>query len=151
LLNEERQIAKKGMPNMNETPSKRRELGGFLRDGGTFLRGWRILHISAVPELGCIFDVFMFLYPVIGTWRIYAFHTADYAIRPPNPASMVGGPLITLSADDPRVFDARLQEINDDGKVYDPPRRFQVLDLDQSWIIAERFEIEQLQQSRVQA
>lgn len=83
-------------------------------------------------------------------WRIFATGTADFALRPSNPLIIMGGPEIHLSTDDPRLSDPALQYIpGGDGEIYDPPRNYQLLALDQSWIIAERFEIEPLSQSTV--
>ena len=82
-----------------------------------------------------------------GFFRIYAIHEQDYAIRPEDPNILAGGPPIKFSTDDPRLSDPGLQYISGgDGEVYNPPRRFQLLELNQTWIIAERFEIEALSQ-----
>ena len=85
-------------------------------------------------------------HPMHGWFRIYAIQAADYAIRPTSPTTMMGGPVINFSTDDPRLADPGLQYIpGHDGDLYDPPRCFQLLELDQTWIIAVRFEIETLQ------
>ena len=112
----------------------RQELGEFLQQGG----GWRILKIMASPQLGNVFDVVIFQRQSQHVfWRIFAIGTVDFMIRPPNPATLEGGPAIELSPHGP------LQQIYDgDGEEVGLPRRFQTLKLDQSWIVAERFEIE---------
>ena len=122
--------------------SQRQELGEFLGHG----EPWRILKLSAVQQLGHIFDMVLFSNPSRADhFRIYAFGTADYSIRPPNPARIEGGPDIIFSTDDPRLAEPGLQQIpGGDGAAYDPPKRYQLLELDQSWIIAQRFEIEPL-------
>jgi hypothetical protein len=125
------------------TPTfQRQELGEFLGHG----EPWRILKHYAVQQSGHIFDMVLFTSPRrIGHFRIYAFGTADYSIRPPDPARIEGGPDIVFSTDDLRLAAPSLQQIpGGDGEAYDPPKRYQLLKLDQSWIIAERFEIESL-------
>ena len=62
-----------------------------------------------------------------------AFGKADFAVRPPNPATIEGGPEIRFSTDDPRLSDPGLQYVTGgDGDEYDPPRQNQLLELDQS-------------------
>ncbi|MFO1514019.1 MAG: hypothetical protein U1F83_14050 [Verrucomicrobiota bacterium] len=135
---------------MSGTKPQRQELSKFLAETSDwpeiYANLWRVLHIHAIPQIGSVFDVLMFKSGVRpGLWRIYAFNIADFAIRPPNPATIEGGPAIKFSTDDPRLNDRLLQCIpGGDGEVYDPPRRFQLLELDQTWVIAERFEIEPL-------
>ena len=126
---------------------ERQEAGEFLRQPGE----WRILNLQASEQLGHSFDVTMFNWESPQKfWRLYAFGTADFAIRPPNPATIEGGPAIRFSTDDPRLTNPALQNVpGGDGAVYHPPRRYQLLELDQSWIIAERFEFEALPQVTV--
>jgi hypothetical protein len=83
-------------------------------------------------------------------WKISAYGTADFAVRPKNPGIIEGGMPLRFSTDDPRLADPELQYVpGGDGEVYNPPRHYQLLELDQSWIIAERFEIEPLPQTSV--
>lgn len=77
--------------------------------------------------------------------RFSAHNAIDYAIRPKNPAIIEGGKLLKFSTDNPRLNDPMLQYIpGGDGKLFNPPRRYQLLELDQSWIIAQRFEVQEL-------
>ena len=132
---------------MSGAPIQRNELGKFLSETGS----WRILVIGASPRMGRVFDITMVNSNTRQCfWRIHAFGTADFALRPPNPATVMGGPEILWSKDDPRLAAPGLQYIpGGDGDTYNPPRQYQLLELDQSWIIAERFEIEPLPQTRV--
>ena len=129
---------------VSNTAIKRKELGKFLHETGS----WSILSIRAVPDMGRVFDLRLGhadLRQVF--WRLHAIGTADFAIRPRNRMAMMGGPYIRLTTDDPRLSDPGLQCVpGGDGEIYQPPRRFQLLELEQSWIIAERFEIEPLPQ-----
>jgi hypothetical protein len=79
--------------------------------------------------------------------RIAARDVIDYAIRPKNPGILMGGERLKFSTDDPRLDDPKLQFIPhlDNGERFDPPRRYQLLELDQTWIIARGFEVEELQ------
>jgi hypothetical protein len=131
-------------------PTKRQELGEFLKQTGT----WRILGIISSPDMGDIFDMVMVnsmsVSPRQKFWRIHAIQTADFTIRRFNPAIMAGGPEIRFSTDDPRLSDRGLQYVpGSDYEEYNPPRRYQLLELDRSWIIAVRFEIEPLPQTSV--
>lgn len=132
---------------MSDASIQRKELGNFLRETGD----WSILAIRASPQMGRVFDITLAnpdTRPCL--WRLFATGTADFAIRPKNPATILGGPYIRLSIDDPRLSDPRLQYIpGGDGETYNPLRRYQLLELDQSWIIAEHFEIEPLPQTTV--
>ena len=123
---------------------QRKELGEFLRETGS----WRIIEIRASEQMGRVFDVVLANRDTRQCfWRLFATGTADFAIRPSNPATIMGGPEIRFSTNDPRLSNPRLQCIpGGDGETYHPPRRYQLLELDQSWIIAERFEIEPLPQ-----
>jgi hypothetical protein len=96
--------------------------------------------------MGGIFDIIMFRAPKsIHASRIYAFETADYAFRPMNPNTILGGPEIKYSTTDPRLAEECLQFVpGGDGMTYNPRKKYQLLELDQSWIIAVRFEIEDL-------
>ena len=63
----------------------------------------------------------------------------DYSIRPMNPNIIEGGPLIEFHEDHP-LLTPSLQSIpGGDGEQFDPPVKFTILLLDQSYIIAERF------------
>jgi hypothetical protein len=113
--------------------------------------GWRILGVSrfvtpSAWDEDAVEIVMVNQHRDRGYFRIHAIQAADYAIRPMSPTIMMGGPLIKFSTEDPRLTDPGLQYIPGyDGDLYDPPRRFQLLELDQTWIIAVRFEIETLQ------
>jgi hypothetical protein len=126
---------------------QRQELGKFFRVTGN----WSVPGIHASVPIGCVFDLSLANPDTRQCfWRIFAIGTADYAIRPSNPALIMGGPYIRLSTDDPRLSDPGLQYIpGGDGETCKPLRRYQLLELDQSWIVAERFENEPLAQTTV--
>ena len=135
---------------MSEAKPQRVELSKFLADNAGGL-GWRIIDLLRFINGGssCTFDAIIvkFGHPQ-NAWRIHAINPADYAIRPKDPATIEGGPEIKVSTDDARLADPRLQlRPGGDGEIYDPPRVCQLLELDQSWVIAERFEIEPLTKS----
>ena len=132
---------------MSETAATREELSGFIGRSKYQppISGWRILGIFRFDPSPFCLDVRLSDYPNGGYFRIHAIGAADYAVRPMDPAIMGGGPVIKFSTDDPRLADPGLQYIpGGDGEVYNPPRRYQLLELDQTWIIAVRFEIETL-------
>jgi hypothetical protein len=132
---------------MNAPNSKRKEISQFLAENAS--RPFRHMGICSVQPMGEIFDVHLFKidqYLHINlSLRIIALNAIDYAIRPQDPNIIEGGRELKFSTDDPRLDDPRLQFVpGGDGERFNPPRRYQLLELDQSWIIAQRFEVEEL-------
>ncbi len=75
--------------------------------------------------------------------EIICAHAVDYSIRPMRPTIMEGGPAIEFHEEHPKL-NASLQYIpGGDGEEFNPPRKFTMLELDQSYVIAERFLIEE--------
>jgi hypothetical protein len=59
-----------------------------------------------------------------------------------NPAIMMGGPVIELHEKHLLLEQSHLQMIpGGDGEIYRPPVPLKLLGLDQSYVIAERFEL----------
>jgi len=131
---------------MNTPGSERKEISQLL--AGDALKLFIHLEIcSVVPNE--IFDINVFTFDrfvqIHLLLRIFALNAIDYAIRPKDPNIFMCGVQLKFSTDDPRLNDPRLQFIpGGDGKCFNPPRRYQLLELDQSWIIAQRFEAEEL-------
>ena len=136
---------------MNTPNSKRKEISQFLAENESGL----LVHLEIISVRPCeVFDIHVAkhenkdgrLSHTNLILRIFARDTIDFAIRPKDPNIIMGGAFLKFSTDDPRLNDPRLQYIPHlDGPVFDPPRRFQLLELDQSYIIARRFEVEELQ------
>ena len=79
-----------------------------------------------------------------GTFGITSFihcvNAVDYSIRPPNPATLMGGPLIEFHEQHPLLAEVSQTVPNSDGmETYDPPVKFGVLVMDQSYFIAGQF------------
>ena len=82
------------------------------------------------------------IFPYCGT--IHCTNAIDYSIRPPSPATIEGGPLVEYHDEHERLRPPSLQMIpGGDGQVFNPPRKFGLLIFDQSYVIAEKFEIEE--------
>jgi hypothetical protein len=74
--------------------------------------------------------------------EILCTNAVDYVIKPPNPAIIHGGPLIEYYEEHPRLNGPGMQCIpGGDGEQFNPPLKFKLLVLDQSQVIAEKFEI----------
>ena len=74
--------------------------------------------------------------------EIVCSNAVDYSIRPKNSATLEGGPGIEFYEQHALLQDKRLQLVpGGDGKVFDPPLTLKLLLLDESHVIAERFEI----------
>ncbi len=72
---------------------------------------------------------------------IICTNAVDYSIRPPNPATLEGGPLIEYREQHPLIETCGQFIPGGDGEEFDPPLKFGALLLDQSYVIAEKFEI----------
>lgn len=80
--------------------------------------------------------------PRTGLYEIVAYRAVDYSIRPMNPSIMSGGPPLAYHEEHPLLNTPGLQaEPGRDGECFDPPLKLAVLILDQSYIIAEEFQI----------
>ena len=90
----------------------------------------------------------LLIYSARGRYRIYCNGMVDYAIRPHDPRYLMGGPSLQWSADDPKLLSPCFQEEIAWALAFDeeapPPRRFQIITINQSYVIAESFEIEVL-------
>jgi hypothetical protein len=133
---------------MNTSNSNRKELSQFLAENASAY----LIHLEIISvQRNSIFDIHVVGHELKGDshmnllLRIFAHDAIDYAIRPKDPGFIMGGARLKFSTDDPRLKDPRLQCIpGGDGEVFDPPRRYQLLELDQTYIIACRFEVEEL-------
>ena len=73
--------------------------------------------------------------------EIICTNAVDYSIRPKHPLRIEGGPRMRFY-EQHELIDTSLQAVpGGDGEVFNPPIKFCVLFLDQSHVIAERFEI----------
>ena len=71
-------------------------------------------------------------------------NAVEYSIRPKNRNTIEGGPHIEYYEDHKLLQDPGLQMIpGGDGEVFNPPLKLALLMLDQSYVIAEKFEIEE--------
>ena len=68
----------------------------------------------------------------------------DYSIRPPRPGTIEGGPLIEYHERHPLIEACGQMIPGGDGEQFNPPLRLGALLLDQSYVIAEKFEIQNL-------
>ena len=135
-------------------------IGAVLKDLGKTIsanpRSWRIhriclvtpsyleLHLSLlVAGQGRVGDLVP--PPASGILRVKCTNAMDYSIRPTNPATIMGGPLIEFHEQHSLLNDPRLQCIpGGDGEVFNPPFKFSLLIIDQSHVIAEKFEYEEV-------
>jgi hypothetical protein len=74
--------------------------------------------------------------------QIDCISAVDYSVRPPNPAILMGGPLIEFHEQHPLLAEVSQTLPNSDGlQIYDPPIKFGVLQLDQTYVIAGQFAV----------
>lgn len=75
--------------------------------------------------------------------EIICTNAVDYVIRPRDPNCLEGGPLIELHEQHPWLDHPGLQGVpGGDGEMFDPPLKFRLLILEQTHVIAEKFEIQ---------
>jgi len=75
-------------------------------------------------------------------FEINCINAVDCSIRPKDPGIIVGGPLIEFYEDHQLLNDPQLQcRPGGDGEIFDPPLKLKLLKLDQSYVIAERFDL----------
>ena len=74
--------------------------------------------------------------------EIGCFKAIDYSIRPPNPAILMGGPLMEFHEEHPSLQAVSRSVPNTDGlETFDPSVKFGLLVIDQSYVIAQRFDL----------
>lgn len=74
--------------------------------------------------------------------EIICSNAVDYSIRPTDPNLIEGGPLMEFHEQHPLLDAGHLQMVpGGDGEVFNPPLKLKLLILDQSHIIAEKFEL----------
>jgi hypothetical protein len=72
--------------------------------------------------------------------NIECVNAVDFSIRPSNPALLMGGPLIEFHEQHPLLEKVSQCVPNTDGmEIYDPPVKFGVLIMDQTYVIAGQF------------
>ncbi len=82
--------------------------------------------------------------PVFHELKITCSNAVEYYIRPKDPNTIEGGPCIHFYEQHQLLDDKRLQGVpGGDGEVFKPPLKLQLLILDQTYVIAERFEVEE--------
>jgi hypothetical protein len=71
-------------------------------------------------------------------------NAVEYSIRPANPATLEGGPKIEYYETHKFLENGGLQMVpGGDGEIFNPPLKLSLLILDQSYVIAERFVMEE--------
>jgi hypothetical protein len=111
-------------------------------------RHWHVLNINSA-SMGylnlrlhlVIFHAMKMPYPK--SVILHCINAVEYSIKPKDPATMEGGPPIQYHEQHLLLDQPGLQcEPGGDGEVFNPPLKLSLLILDQSHIIAEKFEIE---------
>jgi hypothetical protein len=74
--------------------------------------------------------------------KINCINALDYAIRPKPPEILEGGKCVEYYEEHPRLLTVSQCVPHSDGmKYFNPPIRFKLLVLENTWVIAERFEL----------
>jgi hypothetical protein len=130
----------------------RYDLGALLKENPSTYRVW-LLRSATISNLGLSLraDVlYSFARETKGlqSVNIDCIHAVDYSIRPRDPRIIDGLPFIKYNEAHARLH-ADLQTVphTDCENVFTPPIRFTLLSIDQSYVIAERFEMTVLYES----
>jgi hypothetical protein len=77
--------------------------------------------------------------------HIICANAVAYSIQPTNPNTLMGGPLIEYHTEHELLNNGNLQMIpGTDGEVFKPPLKFALLIMDQSYVIAETFVVQNI-------
>lgn len=108
------------------------------------LTGWRILqiHRADMGYLSLHLTARITLHPLRLVVAINCVTPVDYAIRPKDPAIVDGGMCIEYHEEHEKLRSLCRSVPHSDGlETFDPAIKFALLKMDQSYIIAERFEL----------
>ncbi len=124
------------------TPQEiRYDLGAMLKANPQLCRVWPITRVQ-VAYLGLdLLTRVAFNFASFGIdISIICVNAVDYSIRPPDPAIIMGGPFMEFHEHHPLLENISQDVPNSDGlEFYDPPVKFGLLNIDQSYIIAGQF------------
>ncbi len=74
--------------------------------------------------------------------KIKCINAVDYSLRPKDPAILEGGMFMEYFEEHPLLTeDLQYKPHNDYGEKFNPPIKFTLLKLDDTYIIAERFDM----------
>ncbi len=120
------------------------DLGAMLKDNPHFYRISQI-YMAEMSYLGLRIHATVALqtFPrLIQRIAILCVNAVDFAIRPANPAILMGGPLLEFYEEHEMLQSVSQTVPNTDGlKTWNPPIKFTLLQIDQSYAIAQRFEL----------
>jgi hypothetical protein len=132
-----------GAQSANTGTSVSYDLGAMLKDNPDFYRILQ-LHTANLSWLGLVLHATVSLrtFPLRHSIAVSCVEAVDFAIRPPNPALLMGGPLLEFYEEHEMLQKVSQTVPNTDGlKMWDPPIRFGLLKIDQTYVIAQRFEL----------
>ncbi len=126
-------------PQPATTPPIRYDLGAMVKENPWLCRVLKIVQVN--PEyLGLKLDALAAFDSSALFVQIECVNAVDYSIRPKDPAILGGGRLMEFH-EQHRLLEKISQDVpNSDGlETYDPPVKFGVLVMDQSYVIAGQF------------
>jgi hypothetical protein len=127
----------------NTGPSASYDLGAMLKDNPHFYRISEI-YKAKLSYLGLRLHATVTLrtFPLLHHVEILCVNAVDFAVRPANPAILMGGPLLEFYEEHEMLESVSQTVPNTDGmETWNPPIKFTLLQIDQSYAIAQRFEL----------
>ena len=117
------------------------DLGAMLKDNPRLYRISQIYQ-AETSYLGLRLHATVALETISQRIAILCVNAVDFAIRPANPALLMGGPLLEFYEDHEMLQSVSRTIPNTDGlKTWDPSIKFALLKIDQSYAIAQCFEL----------
>jgi hypothetical protein len=133
-------------PNFEPNPMVCHDFGKLLQDNPEL---FRINCINSVTNpYFLVLELMVVLSSHDPAWRhvrsakINCIHAVDYAVRPKPPEIIEGGKFVEYYEEHPRLKTVSQCVPHSDGmKYFKPPVKFKLLVLENTWVIAARFEL----------
>lgn len=125
-------------------PTVRYDFGALLKENPHLYRITKLcvaqmgyLQLVLQARVACCFEGAFYQFVAVD-----CINAVDYSIRPANPAILEGGPCIKYFEEHERLQTVSRAVPHTDGmEVFNPSVKFSLLSIDQSYIIAQRFEM----------
>jgi hypothetical protein len=124
-----------------KTPQVKYDFGAMLKARPQLCRISH-LHSASMGWLGLSLQAQVVMDRVAITLLLDCINVVDYSLRPANPATLEGGPLIEYEEKHELLNSvSRCVPKTDGEEIWDPSVKFAMLTIDQSYVIAQRFEV----------
>ena len=125
-------------PQPDAPPPVRYDLGAMLKENPYlyFVHG---IHDARMSRLSFRLRARVSFRSIPQSVNIEGINAVDYSIRPPDPAILEGGPPMEYFEEHPRLTEDLQQIPHTDIEYFNPPIKFNLLLISQSYFIAQQF------------